>query len=100
MTTTEERIIHFMGRYDEDHLRINFQEYCSLGGHKSFPKYVGMVASFFEYTFLAYIDGDLTKPDGTVWESSLDSFMAFAKTVGNAEAKRVFASIDNIDHYT
>jgi hypothetical protein len=51
----------------------------------------------FEATLFPAYAGYLEKPDGTIWNGSIESFMCFAEYMNSfKEADRYFRSIDSV----
>jgi hypothetical protein len=79
-----------------------FEEYKRLGGKDELEKYIDNLRTFFKITFGSYVHGDSSKPvKGKYWISRDEAWMCFVGFTGSLkEAKRYFASVDNIHPYS
>lgn len=79
-----------------------FGEYKRLGGKDELERYTDNLRTFFKITFGTYVNGDLSKPiEGKSWVDQSEAWMCFVGFIGSIrEAKRYFASVDNIHAYT
>lgn len=79
-----------------------FEEYKRLGGKDELERYTDNLRIFFKITFNSYVNGDLSKPiEEKCWVDQSEAWMCFVGFIGSIkEAKRYFASVDNIHAYT
>ena len=79
-----------------------FEEYKRLGGKDGLEKYTDNLRTFFKITIGSHVHGDSGKPvEGKYWISRDEAWMCFVGFIGSIEeAKRYFASVDNIHAYT
>ena len=79
-----------------------FEEYKRLGGKDEQEKYADNLRIFFKITFDSHVNGDLSKPiEGKYWVNRNEAWICFVGYIGSIkEARRYFASVDNIHAYT
>ena len=86
---------------DPESTLLYFNEYKRLKGKDDFEKYKERLRMFFRITSNAYISGDCSKQNGEEWNGSKETWQCFVGYIGKIkEAKRYFASVDNIHAYS
>ena len=87
----------------EDQWKFNkwFEEYQKLGGKSSKEEFAINLDTFFKITLDPVVYGDLSKSDGTEWESLDEGWEHLVREIGSpVEARRYFEAVDNITPYS
>lgn len=77
-----------------------FENYKKIGGKKKAKEFLALQAMFYDYTFLMFIHGDSSKPDGTEWKEFWEPYDAYAKVVGRKETALIYQAIEMFSPYT